>query len=880
MRSGRSVTIFLYALLIGLLSPVLFAADTLLYNNSNLTGYWYSPMSQYYSEVCDFGRAQTGGTVTKIKFAYVTTRLNPGTITLRFYYEVTSSHDPWSPFRMLSVSNLQGSPNGGAYVFYKELELSPSQQFTLNAGQAIGYSFQFSNTDTGVAMAQGGYGSVNGFWAYDNWYDFWFYLTSNPWAGCYMQLISGPPIDEITCDIKGCKFNDENGNGARDEGEATLPRWEMYLDTNNDGAWQSATEPNVLTDPNGMYFFENLDSPATYTVREVMQDGWTQTLPGAPDYKYVIATEPNNVYEGYDFGNTTLPPGITVSGHVRMANGSPVSGVRVEAYDNGTTPTGNAAYTDGSGFYELSVPNHWTGSVVPGKNGYEFSDSTLFTNLTTSATEDFTATCQYDGGDGTPATPYRIRTAEQLNAVGAQPTDWDKHFLLTADIDLGGYSGNAFNLIGTTAQPFTGVFDGGGRSIRNFRCTLSGELQVGLFRCISHEQARIANLTLIDSDIQLPSTSLSAAAGILAARIEAGTIENCHISGGVITSDYNTGGIAGYLGSGAFISGCSAACEVESRDKVGGLVGQNLGFISSSQFEGSVSGHRSVGGIAGSNSGYIDSCSSSGTVTILYTASTRYKAGGIAGYNSKSISYCHSSATVSGAEYMGGLVGDNYFADIYECYATGSVSGSNLLGGLVGNNHLSGIVNCYALGNVTGTGSAIGGLIGSNDHSYSTVRQVENSYAAGSVNGVANLGGLAGYDYNGNGNFIKCFWNQTANPTLGGIGNATNPEVFAKTTAQLKTRSTFTSAGWDLSVTWWLCTDGVRYPKLQWEKNLIGDFACPDGIELNDLQVLAGEWLTNGLSRSDIAPAPDGDGWVDLLDFAAFAAAWMEDAGY
>ena len=48
----------------------------------------------------------------------------------------------------------------------------------------------------------------------------------------------------------------------------------------------------------------------------------------------------------------------------------------------------------------------------------------------------FPAHAQYSGGHGTSADPYQIATAADLIALGETPTDYDKHFILTADIDL------------------------------------------------------------------------------------------------------------------------------------------------------------------------------------------------------------------------------------------------------------------------------------------------------------------------------------------------------------------------------------------------------------------------------------------------------------
>jgi hypothetical protein len=51
------------------------------------------------------------------------------------------------------------------------------------------------------------------------------------------------------------------------------------------------------------------------------------------------------------------------------------------------------------------------------------------------------AQAKYGGGTGEPNDPYLIYTAEQMNAIGADPNDWDEHFKLMADIDLNGYVG-------------------------------------------------------------------------------------------------------------------------------------------------------------------------------------------------------------------------------------------------------------------------------------------------------------------------------------------------------------------------------------------------------------------------------------------------------
>jgi len=59
------------------------------------------------------------------------------------------------------------------------------------------------------------------------------------------------------------------------------------------------------------------------------------------------------------------------------------------------------------------------------------------------------ATGTYDDGDGSQGNPFQINTPAQMDEIGQHPEDWDKCFILTADIDLSGYTGTAFHIIGT-----------------------------------------------------------------------------------------------------------------------------------------------------------------------------------------------------------------------------------------------------------------------------------------------------------------------------------------------------------------------------------------------------------------------------------------------
>ncbi len=69
----------------------------------------------------------------------------------------------------------------------------------------------------------------------------------------------------------------------------------------------------------------------------------------------------------------------------------------------------------------------------------------------------------------------------------------------------------------------------------------------------------------------------------------------------------------------------------------------------------------------------------------------------------------------------------------------GSVSGGNYVGGLVGQNYSSTISNAYATGAVSGTGDYVGGLVGLNYRG-----TINNAYATGAVSGSSYIGGLVG----------------------------------------------------------------------------------------------------------------------------------------
>ena len=84
----------------------------------------------------------------------------------------------------------------------------------------------------------------------------------------------------------------------------------------------------------------------------------------------------------------------------------------------------------------------------------------------------------YSGGDGTEENPYQIADANDWLELTTDAGNWDKNFILIADVNL---AGTDITPIGNTATKFTGVFDGNDHAIRNVMIGLPAVDCVGLF---------------------------------------------------------------------------------------------------------------------------------------------------------------------------------------------------------------------------------------------------------------------------------------------------------------------------------------------------------------------------------------------------------------
>ena len=365
---------------------------------------------------------------------------------------------------------------------------------------------------------------------------------------------------------------------------------------------------------------------------------------------------------------------------------------------------------------------------------------------------------KYSGGSGTEADPYQIATKQDLLDLGANTDDYDKHFIMTTDIDLDGETFTTAIIAPDNdntnwefdGNSFTGNFNGNGLIITNLTIDADGTTNecLGLFGGLN--SADVYNLGIVNCSISGGYIYL----GGLCGYNDSGTISNCYAEGSIASVE-RIGGLCGGNDSGT-ITYCHAMVNITGGNLsglFGGLCGMNnSGNILNSYADGIISAGTdasSIGGLCGHNeSGSITNCYATGNVS---AGSESSQLGGLCGYSyDGNITDCHSTGKVSGgegADYVGGLCGYNEIGTITKCFALGAISTgiqSSRVGGLCGCNY--GIItNSYATGSVSGDSDSydFGGLCGEN---YTTITKC---YSTGNVMAYHSIGGLCGKNVSG-----------------------------------------------------------------------------------------------------------------------------------
>lgn len=382
------------------------------------------------------------------------------------------------------------------------------------------------------------------------------------------------------------------------------------------------------------------------------------------------------------------------------------------------------------------------------------------------------ASFAFSGGSGTQQDPYLLRNCPELQSMIGFVSS---HFQLIDNINCNGFDygdGGGFMPIGNSSFSFTGSLDGNNFTISYLNINRSTRDYVGL---IGHMRSP-------------------------------GSIKNLTVTNSSVVGKNRTGGIVGFSNSTGTITQVSFSGNVYGNGDVGGLGGTvNDSTISNSHVVGNVTAiSYNVGGLVGdAYSTKITNSSAKGEVKS--TSTSDWYVGGLIGKLSGSFSLFEKNfadSKVTGYNSVGGLIGHTASVSVKNCYANAFVYGTQHIGGLIGSAGGSGsIVDSYVQGEALGE-YYVGGLIGSLNDSF----VMTNTYAATLVKGDFYAGGLVGRSTN---TVNNSYWDVNIS------GQSDSAGGTAKTTQEMFQQSTYTN--WNFTNTWKI-TQGLDYPRLQWEK--------------------------------------------------------------
>jgi hypothetical protein len=407
---------------------------------------------------------------------------------------------------------------------------------------------------------------------------------------------------------------------------------------------------------------------------------------------------------------------------------------------------------------------------------------------------------------------------------------------------------------GGSFDPFVGIFDGQGYEIRDLFIDRPDEAGVGLFLALEAEGEGgvIKNVGVVNARV----TGYMNVGGLLGFNV--GNVSSSYCTGNV-TGNWSVGGLVGLNAGNVSNSYSYSSTSLTDGWFAGGLVGYNMeGTVSHSYSSGNVTGNTLVGGLLGYNEKGIVSNSYSDASVI-----SEQGAGGLVGGNDGgTVRNSYSSSSVTGEEHVGGLVGHNWnwYAVVSSCYSSGSVTGNSSVGGLVGyNDYYATVDTSYASGSVTGN-SSVGGLVGYNRAT------VNSCYSSGSVAGNSSIGGLVGSNIH---TVNNSFWDKEAS------GMETSDGGVGKTTTEMMDSATFTDTRtegledpWDIITVAhgeindayaWNIVDGESYPFLTGKRPSEYDLTISSTAGGNVTSPGEGLYTYHAGSVVDLACEPEED---------------------
>ena len=330
-------------------------------------------------------------------------------------------------------------------------------------------------------------------------------------------------------------------------------------------------------------------------------------------------------------------------------------------------------------------------------------------------------------GTGTAKDPYQISTGAELAYFASLINNADEaynqaYYCLVNSIDLNGqewiqigystyeYSSSS-NKRFSDVHCFSGVFEGKGCVIKNFKITSSKKQLVGFFGDLNGGTIQNLGLENFTFSVSNDTTKIYYVGGIVGYNRNGGKVSNCYVASDVCftatTDDVYVGGIVGCNNPDSTIEYCYSIGDVSAMYRAKSWYGR------------SNTASANAGGIVAINSGNITNCYSKGSVYAYADEGDFIRAGGIVAMNSRwgsstngskhgKVTNCYAIGNIygngDGQAYVGGLIGANLSnASVENCFVTGDVyanSGSKYsvcAGGLLGVSENTKITNSYRL---------------------------------------------------------------------------------------------------------------------------------------------------------------------------------------
>lgn len=470
---------------------------------------------------------------------------------------------------------------------------------------------------------------------------------------------------------------------------------------------------------------------------------------------------------------------------------------------------------------------------------------------------------------------HAISTLDELASIGREPRyGLDDRYWLAADIDAAATSGwtdgggGGFPPIGSMEQPFTGAFDGQGRTIRGLSIRRPQAEVSGLFGAMG-PGAVVAGLGL-DAALVAGGRRVG---GLVGAN-QGGVVRDVRFSGTVSGRD-EVGGIAG-LNQGLVEAVVARSAVAQSdaamaRAALGGIVGlQETGVIRRAMFDGALVSTGATSGVGGIVGRADRSVIRSSQATGRFGGGEAI--GGVAGsLQSSAVEDVWADVRLEAAEgsrRAGGVVGEARRSRLTRLAGFGRVEGSGALGGIAGEMTQSAMSDGFTRATVVSAGedARAGGIAG-----VATDSSLRRVYAAAPIGGVGRIGGLIG-SREGGLELDSSHWNAD----MGGVGWAIgSPQsgVGALSTEAMRQRASF--VGWDFAGLW--NTHPTRNDGFPYLRGLpSGGTGSMPGLGMLPMPALLG-WLESG---ADAWGAVDlsGVGGEDLL--AAYLLDRRPESGF